>query len=182
MKKFALLLLMLSICIGCFAQFDGGMPPAGAPSMQPPKGGMRPDKPMKKAVKKEKKKKVQDEDVFGKVDGKVYIFGCSSEFGDSVIYITEIQEVDSTALMKKTKFLPYRSDYSQQLKDKLESKTFSLKNQTCSVFFSDKKAKLEKKYAKIKKRYLTKFQMKVVPLSQSEFKFVHPLDYYSVSE
>lgn len=129
-----------------------------------------------------KGKKERVEETGGKVPGKVYIFGCSSAFGDSVIYITDIQELDSTALSKKTKFLPYRSDYSMQLKEKLESKAFGLKNQTSSVFFAEKKEKLERVHAKLKKRYIEKMQMKVVPLSSSEFKFIHALDYYPVSE
>lgn len=129
-----------------------------------------------------KGKKTSTDEYGGKVPGKVYIFGCSSEFGDSVIYITDIQEIDSTALTKKTKFLPYRSDYSQQLKEKLESKAFGLKRQTSSVFFSDKLPKLQKVYAKLKKRYIEKMKMKVITISSSDFKFIHALDYYPVSE
>lgn len=129
-----------------------------------------------------KGKKTSTDEYGGKVPGKVFIFGCSSEFGDSIIYMTDIQEIDSTALTAKTKFLPYRSDYSQQLKDKLESKAFGLKRQTSSVFFSDKKAKLQKVYAKLKKRYVEKMKMKVVPVTTSEFKFIHALDYSTVSE
>ena len=130
-----------------------------------------------KSTKNNKNKKQEDEVIEqGKVPGKVYIFGCSSEFGDSILYITDINEIDSLALHKKTKFLPYRSDFSQQLKDDLEN-FHKLKNQTTSVFFSDKKNKLEKVQKKLKKRYLQKSNMKIVTIGTESFKFVHPVDY-----
>lgn len=116
----------------------------------------------------------------GKTAGKVYIFGCSFQFGDSVLYITQINEVDSISLSKKAKFLPYRSDFSNQLKEKLESGR-GLKNQTSSVFFSEKKASLQKKFQSIKKRYLKKEGITIVTLNASDFKFIHPLDYYDYS-
>lgn len=133
-----------------------------------------------KKEKKDKKAKSEDESISGKVAGKVYVFACSFEFGDSLVYISSIQEVDSIALTNKTKFLPYRYDFSQQFKDKLESKAFAAKNQTASVFFAEKKATLQKTYDKIRKRYLTKQDVMIVNVKEEDFKFVHPLDYYGL--
>lgn len=144
------------------------------PDGKPPVKDKKPPKKSKKDMKKKKQEDVVLEQ--GKVPGKVYIFGCSSEFGDSILYITDINEIDSLALHKKTKFLPYRSDFSQQLKDDLEN-FHKLKNQTASVFFSDKKNKLEKVKKKLKRRYLQKSNMKIVNIGIESFKFVHPVDY-----
>lgn len=131
----------------------------------------------KKATKEIKKEETPNTDA--KVAGKVYVFGCSFQFGDSIVYFTPVEEVDSIALTKKTKFLPYCTDFSQQLKDKLESPAFGLKDQTSSVFYSNKKLPLQMKLDKMKKRYLKKGEVRIVQLSQEQFKFVHPLDYYT---
>lgn len=45
----------------------------------------------------------------------VYAFGVAASFNDSVVYCTEIQVLDSTAL-DKNGFLPKRDLYSYQLK------------------------------------------------------------------
>ena len=55
----------------------------------------------------------------------VYAFGVAASFNDSVVYCTEIQVLDSTAL-DKNGFLPKRDLYSYQLKNYLE---YDLKNQ-----------------------------------------------------
>lgn len=134
-----------------------------------------------KEAKKEAKKKAEKEELenMGKTDGHIYIYACSFEFGDSIVYFSPIEKVDSISLTKKTKFLPYRSDFSQQFKDKIEHSKFIAKNQTTSVFFAEKKNQLAKVYAKMKKRYFTKEKMRIVLIDEADFKFVHPLDYYS---
>ena len=183
MKKLVIFLLLSFVTLSGYAQMEGGgpggMPPGGGPGMGPGgKGGPKMDKAPKK---EKKKKKVKEEDVVeGKVPGHVYVSGCSFEFGDTIIYFTPVEEVDSIVLTKKTKFLPYCSDFSQQLKDKLESPSMGAKNQTASVFYSDKKAKLEKKMNKMKRKCLKKGELQIVLLTEDKFKFVHPLDYFAV--
>ena len=83
----------------------------------------------------------------------IYIFGIGSAFGDTIVSITPIIELKGIKLEKKTGFLPFRSVFSLQLKTYLEG-TLGYTQQTCSVVFSDKKKKLQKKYVKVKKAYL----------------------------
>ena len=83
----------------------------------------------------------------------IFIFGIGSAFGDTIVSITPIIELKGIKLEKKTGFLPFRSVFSLQLKTYLEG-TLGYTQQTCSVVFSDKKKKVQKKYAKVKKAYL----------------------------
>lgn len=110
---------------------------------------------------------------YGRGKGKVYLFGVSQQLTDSVVYITYINEVDSLDLMKKTKFLPFRSEFSLQLKEYMEG-TLKKDHQTTCVYFSANRKKLSKKYYKIKKRYLDNSYTKIMPLEK--FQFRHPLD------
>ena len=118
---------------------------------------------------------------FGKGSGKVYLFGVCQQLTDSMVYITSIQEVDSIDLAKKTKFLPFRSEFSIQLKEYMEG-TLQRRYQTACVFYSSKRKKLSKKFYKIKKRYLDNSYMRVVMLDEARFRFKHPLDSFSYDE
>lgn len=111
---------------------------------------------------------------YGKGTGKVYIFGVCQQLTDSVVYITSINMVDSIDLEKKTKFLPFRSEFSLQLKEYMEGK-MQKRNQTACVFYSANRKKLSKKFYKIKKRFLDNSYTKVVMLDQERFQFQHPL-------
>ncbi len=110
---------------------------------------------------------------YGRGSGKVYLFGVSQQLTDSVVYLTFINEVDSFDLAKKTKFLPFRSEFSLQLKEYMEG-TLYKDHQTTVVFYSASRKKLSKKYYKIKKRYLDNPYTKIVPIDG--FKFRHPLE------
>lgn len=114
-------------------------------------------------------------DPFGKGTGTVYVFGVSQVLTDTVIYITNIHQVDSLDLETKTKFLPFRSEFSLQLKEYMEGQ-LGLKHQTACVFYSDSRRKLSKKFYKIKKRYLDDKNRKVVMVDERYFQFRHPLD------
>lgn len=139
----------------------------------------------KKAAQQQKKSKKEkkEEDAhrelnpyeIGKLPGQVYLFGFSQAFGDSIAYISDVCRVDSIMLQKKTKFLPFRYDFSQQFKEYLEGEK-SAKKQTSSVFYSTNKVALMKKQAKMRKRYLNMEHTTVVNIGDKEFKFIHPLD------
>ena len=73
----------------------------------------------------------------------VYVMGVSLCFGDSVVYFTDIQQIDSVRLTKEG-FLPSREGYSEQLKAYLEAKDDNI-NHTCITYFSEKKAALQKR-------------------------------------
>ncbi len=82
----------------------------------------------------------------------IYIFGLSASFNDSVVYITNVQVVDSAWLDEKTDFLISRNEYSSQLKNYFTSK--GQPNRTCIVSFAEKEKDILKKYAKMKERYM----------------------------
>ena len=48
---------------------------------------------------------------------KVYAIGFAASFNDSIVYFTDIQEIDSAWINDKNKFLIGRDNYSYQLKN-----------------------------------------------------------------
>ena len=82
---------------------------------------------------------------------RVYLYGVSLNFNDSVVYITDVQYFDSVKINKDGSLQNY-ANYSQQMKIFLEG-TLGEYNQTCAVIYSDNKKKLEKRYVKMRKRY-----------------------------
>lgn len=129
----------------------------------------------KQKKKQKQPKKVEVVNPFEKGKGTVYIFGVGQQLTDEDVYFTEVLAVDSLDLDKKTKFLPFRYDFSLQMKEYLEGK-LGLKKQTVCVFFSDNKKKIEKKYNKVKKRYDVNPDRQVTVIALKDFMFVHPLD------
>lgn len=102
--------------------------------------------------------------------GKVYMFGFSASFTDSLVYITDIQEVDSVILEPKTEFLVNRNAYGNQLQFFLAEK-MNRENTTCVVFYDRKQEDLQKRYNKIMKRYKNSNQTILKTLSRDEFQF-----------
>lgn len=101
----------------------------------------------------------------------IYMFGVGAAFGDSVVYITDVNRVDSVVYEKKTGYLKNRADYSMQLKEYLEKK-LGLERRTCAVFYSDSKAKADKKYQKLYKTYNNGGTSSVIKLGTDEFRYV----------
>lgn len=127
------------------------------------------------------KKKSKDNDSSSNSTNAIYLFGVSQQLSDSIAYVTNIYKIDRIELEKKTKFLPYRSEFSLQLKEYLEGQ-LHLKQQTACVFYSAKRKKLSKKFYKIKKRYLDNPNTKIVMIDEERFVFKHPLDAATVQE
>ena len=82
----------------------------------------------------------------------IYIFGFAASFTDSIGYITDVQCVDSAYVDTKTKFLIGRNQYSIQLQQYLKQKE-GYKQPVTSIFFGDKKEKVQKKQLSIRHRY-----------------------------
>ena len=80
----------------------------------------------------------------------MYIFGFSASFNDSILYMTDIQDVQGASYDTKNDFLLARDLYSSQLKEYLAEKK-GQPNRVCLVMFSTSKKKAEKKYQKLKK-------------------------------
>ena len=97
----------------------------------------------------------------------VYVLGVSMAFPDSVVYFTEIQCIEDVVL--ENDFLPGRHMYSYELKDYM-SYAKGMPGRTSFIFFSEKRAKLEKKEQKIKKRLIER-EGKTVRYLGDSFKF-----------
>ena len=82
---------------------------------------------------------------------RVSMFGVSVDFNDSVVYLTDVQCLDSIVINKDGSIQNY-ANYSFQLKVYLEG-TLGEADQTCAVIYSDNKKKLEKRYVKMRKRF-----------------------------
>jgi len=85
-------------------------------------------------------------------EAHIYLFGFSASFKDSVVYMTDIQDVQGAWTDDKTAFLLGRDNYSYQLKDYL-TQQLQLSDRVCMVFFAKNKKKAEKLYLKIRKKY-----------------------------
>ena len=113
--------------------------------------------------------KVQAQDV--KVP-HAYMFGFVASFNDSTVYFTNIQKVDSVWVTKKKGFLSGRNQYAYQLRNFFAEKR-NMPNRTCVVIADVDRKKLEKKYIKMKNKYLVKSKKPydVRNISESDFKF-----------
>ena len=101
----------------------------------------------------------------------MYMFGFSASFKDSVIYVTDIQDVQGAWIETKSKFLMGRDRYSEQLKTHL-SEQLLLKDRVCVVFFEKSKKKAEKKYLKLMKKYKNGYDIRYLNSSQFRFEAV----------
>ncbi|MBQ8948652.1 MAG: hypothetical protein IJV25_02110 [Prevotella sp.] len=106
------------------------------------------------------------------VEKKAYMFGFSASFNDSIIYFTNIQEVDSVWFTQKKGMLAGRREYSGQLRDYCKDK-LNQPQRTCIVIGDKQLKKVEKKYEKMKKMYSqskkTTYDVRFIP--DEEFKF-----------
>ena len=103
---------------------------------------------------------------------KAYLFGFVANFTDSVVYFTDIQEVENVTILKKNKFLQNRDSYSEQLRYYFTNE-FNLPHRTCIVSFALTRKEAEKKYVKMRKIYTEKNagRYDVRYLSENDFKF-----------
>lgn len=101
----------------------------------------------------------------------VYMFGFAASFNDSIVYMTDIQAVDSAIIGHKSNFLVNRAAYANQLQFFLMDNQ-KKSNATCVVFFDRKADKLQKKYQKIMKRYQSNKETLLQVLPKDQFHFV----------
>ena len=110
----------------------------------------------------------------------IYIYGLSASFNDSIVYITNIQILDSAWLDEKTDFLINRSEYSSQFKEYFNSKGQT--QRTCIVTYAEKEKDILKKYAKMKSRYVVSkkkiknFDLRTVDEEDFKFYAVKPVN------
>lgn len=106
-------------------------------------------------------------------DDIVYIFGVGQNFNDTTVFLTEIIPVKFMKLDKKTKFLPFRSAFSLQLRQYLEG-TLGHRSEVTCVFFDESRKKISKRFYKLKKRFLDEGCSSLVVIKGSDFTFERP--------
>lgn len=109
----------------------------------------------------------------GGSDKTVYAFGYATCLGDTVAYISEIQQLDSARIAPKTKFLEDRSAYAQQLEQALRRRDG--RHYTAAVFYATDRKKIEKQFLRVKKtaqrKKSTTVGIKFETLSAQDFTF-----------
>lgn len=108
---------------------------------------------------------------------KLYAFGFSASFNDSIVYLTDIQEIDSAWINDKTDFLVSRDNYSYQLKNYFTN--IGQEHRTCVISFALKRKDIEKKYKKMKGKYVKAGKFSIKTLGKNDFQFttIKPDDY-----
>lgn len=114
------------------------------------------------------------------VQKPVYMIGVGISLVDSMVFITDMQLVDSVTIEKKTKFLMDRQLYSFQLQHYLEAAYKSGPYVPC-VFYSPKKKKMERQYLSLHKHYVQNKDLRMVLVDISQFRF-KAADYVEVDE
>ncbi len=100
----------------------------------------------------------------------VYMYGFAASFNDSTVYFTDIIQMDSAYVDTKTGFLYSRNDYSHQLRNYLSGQ--GLQNMTCITSFALKRKDAEKKFANLRKRYITGNHYDVNYLTADKFTYI----------
>ena len=126
---------------------------------------------LKKQAKKENK--LKDKYKPATKDDVIYFFGVGYNFNDSTIYLTNIVQMDSLKLMPATAFMPYRGEFSLQLREYIEG-TLGKVNETTCIFYGTKKKKVSKYYYKVKKRYLNLNFDQIIIIDPEKFTFRRP--------
>jgi hypothetical protein len=115
---------------------------------------------------------------------KVYMFGFAASFNDTIVHFTDVQAVDSVWMDSKTHFLLGRENYSNMLRNYLDQQ-LQMPHRTCIVVANTKRAKLEKKFLKMKKLYTQSkdgkvhFDVKYLGNQDFEFKTIDMSGYYT---
>ena len=100
----------------------------------------------------------------------VYMIGVGISLVDSMVFITDMMQVDSVTLEKKTNFLMDRQLYSFQLQHYLEQ-NYKGGPYVPSVFFGTKRKKMERQYLSLHKRYVNRKDLRMVLVDQGQFRF-----------
>lgn len=100
---------------------------------------------------------------------KMYVFGVSTSFNDSVAYFTPVQVLDSVATVGKTGMLDNKQEYSYQLKNYFTNA--GMTHRTCVTVNNKKKKNIDKLYDKMKQKLAKKQNLIIKTLGDSDFKF-----------
>jgi len=106
----------------------------------------------------------------------IYMFGFSASFQDSIIYMTDIQEVRNVAMDTKTKFLLGRDMYSDQLKTYLTQQ--GLPHRVCLVVFAETRKDAEKKFIKMRSKYVAPKKKKKQRAAAYDIRYLTTSDFH----
>ncbi|MCR4993859.1 MAG: hypothetical protein K6A32_00515 [Bacteroidales bacterium] len=101
---------------------------------------------------------------------RVYMFGFSASLTDSTAFQTDIQTLDSAWIDPSHKFLIDRALYSLQLQYHVEVQEHR-KNTVCTVFFGTNLRKVQRRWAKVRKRYENDPALRYQILPEERFRF-----------
>lgn len=101
---------------------------------------------------------------------KLYMYGVVTSFNDSTIYFTDIMEIDSVWVDSKTGFLYSRNNYSYQLRNYIRNKGVAYP--TCVTSYAKKRKDIEKKYSKLKKKYINSKALNIKYIPANEFRYI----------
>lgn len=119
-----------------------------------------------------------------KLAPKMYMYGFSASFNDSVVYFTDVMSIDSAWVDGKTGFLAGRDNYALQMKSYLAD-NIGQSDRTCVVMFSEKRGALEKDYVQMRKMYSAAKRgnrYDVRDIAATDFKFTHVDVSYELEE
>ena len=176
MKHLLLVFVMQALCVAGFAQTT-----AGSNSAADSKTLARQQKQNEKKaakLKKEEEKRKKREAKEDKIDTRksetyvtpVYMFFFSVQFGDSVVYVTSLQEVQDVQLTRKYDYLYFRGGYGEQFALFL-AKSYGASNQTTSVFFDKDRKKILKRFNKVMKKYESDKGLMLRMITDEQFRF-----------
>ena len=104
------------------------------------------------------------------VQKSVYMMGVGISLVDSAVFITDVHQVDSVTIEKKTNFLKDRQLYSFQIQRYLEAVYKGGPYVPC-VFFNMSKKRMERQYLSLYKRYVQSKDFKMILVDISQFRF-----------
>lgn len=99
---------------------------------------------------------------------RVYAFGYAETLNDTVIYITQIQELEGAELDNKG-FIHFRESYDAQLQHYLMSVQKS--HTMCITIYGTSRSKLEKKFIRLRRDLNHRKQVRLVELPSNQFQF-----------
>ncbi|MCI6143705.1 MAG: hypothetical protein SOU82_00645 [Alloprevotella sp.] len=102
--------------------------------------------------------------------GTVWLYGCATCLGDSVVYVTAVQQLDGVKINNKDHQLTHGAELANQLEKMLNQRYGQ--HFTAGVFFDAKRSKAESRYLKtLKHQGKAKAITSVVKLTADEFRF-----------
>lgn len=118
--------------------------------------------------KKEKQPKKPAKELVYVPAKQMFVYGVVYSLTDSVVYITDVEQVENAYTQKGNHFIYARNEYSAQLENYMKSA--NIEHPTVVTMYEESRSALEKKYTKMKAR-LQKDGYLVKNVSSVDFKY-----------